>query len=227
MRATLVTTLWFVKRAGLEQTRVATLLSMPATRHSIEEVIGANVRRRREQLGMVQEELARDVSLLGPRWTHVTVVRTESGQRSPSILELLALSTALALPLQDLLAGGDGRLEFRGGAFSIELADLRDNILNHEPVLPRSSLDFQRGADWWRAGLSAEEHAAKRIGRSTEDLREAASALWGRPFLAERDERLRDVLDEGRPDPETRRAQRGHVSRKLLTELRNYFEGRE
>lgn len=186
------------------------------------EVIGDNVRRGREAQDLLQEELARDVRLLGPKWSYTTVVRTEGGQREPSASELLALAVALQMPLSELLAGGDGDVETRPDQM-VPLEGIRKNIAGNLPPIARAALDWQQMADTLQVGLQAEAHAARRLGRTVSDVRVAASALWGRPYHVERDHRLQAVLDAAQPDPETRRAQRGHVSRKLLAELRHHF----
>ena len=190
------------------------------------DVIAANVRRGREAQDLLQEELARQVRLLGPKWSNTTVVRTEGGQREPSSAELLALAVALQMPLSELLAGGDGHVETRPGQ-TLPLDRIRDNIAHDEPPIPKAALDLQQIIDTLDVGFEAEDHAARRLGRTVGDVRTAASALWGRPYHVEREQRLQAVLDQARPDPETRRAQRGHVSRKLLAEIRQHFADQE
>jgi hypothetical protein len=105
----------------------------------------------------------------------------------------------------------------------VPLEGIRKNIAGNLPPIARAALDWQQMADTLQVGLQAEDHAARRLGRTVSDVRVAASALWGRPYHVERDHRLQAVLDAAQPDPETRRAQRGHVSRKLLAELRHHF----
>ncbi len=188
-----------------------------------EDVVGANVRTAREAQDMLQEELAREVRLAGPKWSYTTVVRLEGGKREPSMRELVALATALQVPLSELLAGGEGTVELRPG-MAADLAKLRENIADNLPPIPRASLDIQHGVDKWSLSFEAESHAAKRLNCSVEELRSAATALWGHPYYIERDARLQGLRDGAPADPESRRSQRGHVSRRLLAELRRYFD---
>ena len=61
---------------------------------------GKNVREARMNLGLSQEELARDCEL-----SHVMIVRVEAGKRLPSVGTLVKLAAVLDVPAKDLFKG--------------------------------------------------------------------------------------------------------------------------
>jgi transcriptional regulator with XRE-family HTH domain len=66
-------------------------------------VVGAQIRRRREQRGMTSAELARRAAL-----SKATLSQIEAGNGNPTIETLDALAVALKIPLTDLLARDTG-----------------------------------------------------------------------------------------------------------------------
>jgi transcriptional regulator with XRE-family HTH domain len=186
------------------------------------EVVGENVRRRRDELDLLQEELAREIRLAGPSWSRTTVAKTENGTREPSAQELLALSYALQAPLSELLGGRDGLLLLRAGT-EVSLPELTARIADNAPVLASVDLSVRRIADAYEEHDDAEQHAAKLLSRPVEDVRRAATALWGHRLSTEREHRLDDAARSESMDRETRRAQRGHITRRLMRELRQHF----
>jgi 8-oxo-dGTP diphosphatase len=70
----------------------------------VEEVVGWQVRERREALGLTQEQLGRQLEpLLGRPWSRQAVSAAEKGDRSFGAAELVALATALQTTVGDLL----------------------------------------------------------------------------------------------------------------------------
>lgn len=69
----------------------------------LEEVIGGNIRARREDMGITQEDLGRQVArYLGREWPRQSVFTAEKGGRSFTANELLAFALALGVSMRDL-----------------------------------------------------------------------------------------------------------------------------
>jgi transcriptional regulator with XRE-family HTH domain len=66
----------------------------------------------------------------------------------------------------------------------------------------------------------ADRHAARRLGVEPAVVRLAARVKWQRDFAEERDNRVGDVEEL---EPRSRQAQRGLVTRAMLTELREFL----
>lgn len=64
------------------------------------EIVGANVRRRRAELGLGQRELARATGLSYP-----TMSRLENGHTNPRLSTLLAVAAALDTTVSELARG--------------------------------------------------------------------------------------------------------------------------
>jgi 8-oxo-dGTP diphosphatase len=70
----------------------------------VEEVVGWQVRERRERLGLTQEQLGRQLEpYLGRAWSRQAVSAAEKGERSFGAAELVALATVLRATVGDLL----------------------------------------------------------------------------------------------------------------------------
>lgn len=70
----------------------------------VEEVVGGQVRGRREALGLTQDELGRQLEpLLGRPWSRQAVSAAEKGDRSFGAAELVALAAVLHATVGDLL----------------------------------------------------------------------------------------------------------------------------
>lgn len=91
--------------------------------------IGRKIKRARTQLEMTQGQLA---EILGIE--NVTLSRIETGSQSPSLERLQQISEALRVPLQSLVADGDG---------DSEIAQVVAEVLNGLPERERKFLlDF-------------------------------------------------------------------------------------
>ena len=70
----------------------------------VEEIVGWQVRERREALGLTQEQLGRQLEpLLGRPWSRQAVSAAEKGDRSFAAAELVALAAVLHTTVGDLL----------------------------------------------------------------------------------------------------------------------------
>ena len=70
----------------------------------VEEVVGWQVRERREALGLTQEQFGRQLALYLPRpWSRQAVSAAEKGERSFGAAELVALAAVLHATVGDLL----------------------------------------------------------------------------------------------------------------------------
>lgn len=75
---------------------------------TIEQVVGENVKRLREQRGMSQAELGEEVGmLLGSKWVPQTVSAAERGKRQFIAAELLVLANVLGCRVQYLFEAQD------------------------------------------------------------------------------------------------------------------------
>ena len=70
-------------------------------------VIGRNVARRRDTMGLTQDGLARLLRATGVQWTGVTVAKVETGTREIRAGELVALGMALGLRPAELLESSE------------------------------------------------------------------------------------------------------------------------
>lgn len=173
--------------------------------------------------GRRREDMAREMTQLGFRWTGNTVSQVINGRRGLSSFELAGLCEALGLPLIALL-GADAEVSLPNGR-SVTAAHVADALCTG-------------GGDWQaRAAVralfrqeldEATAKAARRLGVEPKDVDEAAMRLWGRPLAMERDHRIKsDDVDLNAPENRrTLQARRGHAARPLIDELRAYFEKR-
>jgi hypothetical protein len=76
-------------------------------------------------------------------------------------------------------------------------------------------------ADW--AAGDAETRAARRLGREPVEVARAARLLWGRSLADERERRLAEQLGGERVPARSMTARRGHITRELIEELRDYL----
>jgi transcriptional regulator with XRE-family HTH domain len=93
-----------------------------------------------------------------------------------------------------------------------------------QPILDRSDLD-PWSEDVHRVFLpptDAEAHAARRLEVEPVQVKAAALALWHRGFEAERDARMGEAGDA--PSARTLAARRGHATRAMLAELREFLD---
>lgn len=195
-----------------------------------DEMVGERVRARREGRGWLQQQLAREMGSAGIAWQRGTVAAVEGGHRKASAPELVILAGIFDRPLwRFLLADDDGEpVSIRG-----EMRQPRDVVLEMgtgAPVhrtLAAVSLTIRDGEDpranqsggperGGASGTESDVKAARALGVEVGDLQRLAVSTWGHSLEVERDARV-DV--EG-ASARTVQARRGHVTRRLVEELR-------
>jgi transcriptional regulator with XRE-family HTH domain len=193
---------------------------------TVEQAIGAEVRRLREADGARQEQLAAAARRFGLRWSQATIAAVELGRRKLSLGEVALLPLVLAEAL--------GRPD--AGARLLDVAELipdENQVVDVAPGLrlPLGTVRMlfggrsQSGAqpvpraappELEDAG-AAERKAARTLGVSPHTVAVAAQTLWGHSLAEERDHRL------GAPAQFLARrslqARRGRVTRRLMQEL--------
>jgi transcriptional regulator with XRE-family HTH domain len=212
---------------------------------TFEVLLGQQVRARRDELGMTQDELARKVG-----WTRAMIAALEGARRDVTIPQLLPLLAALETDLRKLLPPGqEVIIEDRWKIRSRDIADalggqkLVSKVLRGAERIvqtfadKRQELETRAGDVWPGAGLAdllmaeaaatgeAETKAARTLGVDPFVLSVAAQRRWGQSLTLERDSR---VSAQAQVDASSRTVQalRGHVTRSLIEELRPLLEGR-
>jgi transcriptional regulator with XRE-family HTH domain len=185
---------------------------------TLSEAYVAGFARRRRELGKTQDEIARDLRLLGFDWTRATVAAYERGERAISDEEKIGLLYAYETNVPALL-DGFGFVQIT----PTMQTPARDVIgVLAEGPFARDATVLEPGFDV-EAGFDAEAKAAARLGVEPIVVVRAAHRRWN---LGLTDERERRIAERAGPDasPRTLQAIRGHVTRELLAELRPEVE---
>jgi hypothetical protein len=213
---------------------------------SLSAVVGASLRARRQAAGVRLEQVAAAARSVGlTDWRTITVATIELGRRNLSAGELLLLPRIVAevglgrVSLASLIPN-DGRLVRLADDAVVPARRLRAWLPEWRapyPTYPRLIPAWRRkprGPVISLAALdaldrSAERHAARRLGIEAETVAQAAQARWGHSLSDERDARVRErearlhaayVVATPADVARRRQAERGHVTRALLDELR-------
>jgi transcriptional regulator with XRE-family HTH domain len=187
-------------------------------------LLARNLRRLRDSGGWTQVELASRARELGLEWTADTVVAIESGRREFNLAEALLVPQLLNANLTELAKVGDEDLvvvegrEFQAERWEALVAGKHLRGLNRS--LDSSSRRVIKVLTTREATNEAEKKAARSLGMSAADLVILAHRLWKRGLTDERDGRVRDELGATELPKAKRQALRGHVTRRLLQELR-------
>ena len=195
---------------------------------SLDQVIGANVRRIREERGVTQDELAFYARGWGLSWVQPTIAALEQGRKTLDVIELGLLNVALATSSAELLAGDDDQ-RVRVGEGTGRLGTLRQAILGPEPVTSPQHLKDEISKKRARGEASSEQanvRAAAQLGVDPADVSRAAFRLWKRSLTEERDARVAENA-QSEATPRTIQALRGRVTRVLLEELRLKMKGKK
>jgi transcriptional regulator with XRE-family HTH domain len=106
----------------------------------VEQAIGRQIARLRAQRRLSQAELGQTLgSYLGKPWSRQAVHQAESGQRSFTAAELIALALALDTSVQALFRAEDDQIELPGRAISPE--EYRGTLLNRQNDTPLDGLE--------------------------------------------------------------------------------------
>lgn len=206
-----------------------------------QQVISGNIRRLRQERGLLQEDIATAARWLGFGWSSVTVTQIESKSRGVALEEFLMLPLLLRCTLKDLIEVGSRNetieMGFRVYLDSGTLIDLvtgkAPSISDDQLAMPglEASLDPKIKEAIRRANLEptllsylliregargeAERKAAQTLKVAAVTITAYALRAWGRPFTEERDAR---AAEQASREKELR-AVRGHVTRTLLRRI--------
>ncbi len=112
--------------------------------------LGSEIRKRRESLGLTQEEAGEILSL-----DRVYVGYIEQGRRAPSLRTLFSISKAYGVPISTFFSS-----DFEAALATLELASsLDDDQMTHEPSDTSASAPAKRSA---KRGKRAASASAKR-----------------------------------------------------------------
>jgi len=202
------------------------------TTHSLVSVVAGNVRQRRLDAGLSQDQLAHRLHVYGLDWSRNNVAALENGSRNVDAAELLLLAAAFRLSPAELLE--TTATEVRVGAVRVPGPELAKMVTD-----PAAVVDHGKRIEHVEANLleairtaltqagakptarrvksvteamhrQAEREAAQRLGVSAPVVTAIAVALWGRSLTDERDRR----------DPEATGMAKSWVTRRLIAELR-------
>ena len=213
-------------------------------------LVGASVRRQREERELSQDQLARRCRQAGLSWSRSTLTDVEAGKKDLKFAEALVLAHVLECPVAELLEGeavwvqvtpGFGgsssglRTLVRGGE------DFRGRDTTLDQLAPRRllrSLTPEEQARLSRLAPSlsedlieetlaaprgeAEQKAARRLGVTPAEVALVSYYLWTRSLTEER-ERLLQEMEEADAPRRSLRGFRAHLTRRLVADLARRF----
>jgi transcriptional regulator with XRE-family HTH domain len=214
-----------------------------------QDVLGANLRRLRQERELRQDDLAARARGVGLSWTQQTVAAIEGGRRALSVGELLLLQSVLEMSLTELLpellaadedADVEGAVLSPDGLMALAAGTDESRLLLHA-LWPEEYGGGRIGAvmerrdrqlfDRYRVSINdapqvtaaehgdAERKAARQLNVRPLEVAVASWSLWGHSLTDERDTRLGEQNGEG-----DARARRGHITRQLLDELQAHIK---
>ncbi|MEV0994809.1 helix-turn-helix transcriptional regulator [Nonomuraea sp. NPDC050202] len=217
---------------------------------TVAQLVGLNIRRLREAKGKVLRDVAEAARTFGVKWDASAVSRIETGRRDLTVEELLALPHVLTLALdepvtlRDLLPDGEP-MQVTSFDRKIPASRLQQllaepglawfNVRGHERVtegVKEWLTEDKRKAQLQRGGVAGTESyeelqaLADELGVGNGNLLLAYRDLWGEFTGSMAQERERRLLESGADlsQPTKVRTLRGHITRQLMAELRDYFD---
>jgi transcriptional regulator with XRE-family HTH domain len=184
----------------------------------IDEAIGVNLRRLREERGETQDQIAHQV-----RWSRSTIAALENGLKAVDVGDLVHLCRCLDIPASTLLEG-EGTLWLSPDVFS-SFGEVRA-VLGSASKSRRHLAKLDAPPVSEEVVREAEHKAAKRLSATGAQVLSAAKRQWGRSLTEERDARVRDRLGGTAATARTLQAMRGQVTRQLLEEIRPVLEAK-
>jgi transcriptional regulator with XRE-family HTH domain len=211
------------------------------------QILGANLRAMRKDLGWSQDELARRARTLGLHWSRSSVAAFETGKKPIHLQDLLLLLVLLRTSVGELLVG-DSQIGL-SKSVTLALEDVRallttDGLkgeFGQESDSPAQPVHAAEGDlnparteadDVWLIWISnakreAEQKAARKVGVPVDDFVAMAFRRWGQSLTDERDARAEAAVNQI-DSSRGLQASRGHITRQLLQELepqiQNYLE---
>lgn len=198
------------------------------------QIAGRTLVELRTEHGWTQEEAARAIRKAGLPWNPANIAAIETGRREDlTVTEVVLLSLAFGVPptrwfeAQGAVRLGS-RLSMRAGEFRDLLAGKVLDGREVTAVIGADALDeVERGdvrpGDAFRLVPSAaESHAGRKLGVDGLRVYELACELWGHGL-----DEQRDLLLSERDMPSgSKTTYRGHVTRRLIDELRKALDDR-
>ena len=189
-------------------------------------------RKRTDEWGGSQDELAEAMRWRHFEWTRSTVADVENCRRPVSLEELIGLKTVMGGALVEFLSH-EGVISITP---SLEIPPEGPGSwehLFHQKPGERPPPGSVTTPEMWKrleasfeaqkqdmAQREAERGAAKALGISPRDVVEHAFRLWRRGFTEERNRRLRMLPGDG-----SSRQRKGHITRQLIQEMRTEIGG--
>ena len=172
----------------------------------------------RMEHGWTQEDLALRARVHGLRWDYVTVKNIETGVRVVSIAEWFMLLVIFDVSAEQFF--GEITVLLPSPAVGLRPADLKDILAGRSGLSPSDAMAeaLRQEEETLPARRVAEEKAARALRVDVADIDEATWRLWGTTLTQERDRQL--GLTAGDRNARSRQALRGHITRRLLKELR-------
>jgi len=214
---------------------------MPPAARPLRTVLAAGLKEARLRQGLRQEDAASRARAYGlSTWIRGTVAQAEVGGRRLALEEVLLLAMAYETSLADLIGGNETDLVELTPQALVPVGTVRALVSGQpvhstdgpaQPTAGRRSGRFPEVLGPGRFGLGdrtalarpagtasdAERHAARKLASTPEAVADAADRLWGRSLDDERDHRLSERATK--LSARSAQAQRGHITRDLLTEL--------
>jgi hypothetical protein len=220
------------------------------------QVIGANMRRIRESHAKVLHDFATAARDLGLTWDASAVSRIETGRRGLDLEEFLALPYVMTLALNKTVSLVDLlHMDWEEEGAHLTNYGMTTHLLPVLAMLAEPWIDFvkpeylrtagetirkhleeekrraqaAREPDEERHGLRELEAVADELGVKRQELWKAYQELWGEFSTSLAREREKRLLESGADlsKPTSVRTLRGHYTRQLMTELRDYFATRK